>query len=452
MDILRDSWLPTDCGLLTPVGALQRATQFKWGIGDWDAASLLYLHALVQTAVVLHGKCPDRKAWARYFDNTPEDLPGWFDGIVLGAAPWQCQTATGELPAYTLLPASPGDNTLKKNADIMAWRANMPSALSVAEAQIAIMADQFFGAKQVGQGYYSGCRGNNPLTVMMEPPLEGASLWQRVWLNILPENDWNMHYATDQEFVFPWDRPLTSALRTPRNTHPLEMLWQMPKRWRMVVSDDGCVHVLHRQNQGNRYDGGWRHPLSSYREKAPDKDGSAGGWFPQRARPHIGYRDWAALAVGLKGCTQPPFAVLRYLDHRLTRSAPRRLRCFGWAAGGKELGVWVDQSVPYYIEADGPMVEAAVADADAVVSQLSKLLGELKPWGSAEARHLYARTEPEFFRRVSEADWDGWRATLVKAARNIVWEFADSVGADVFQTAALTSTLKAPAKQKDAGC
>jgi CRISPR system Cascade subunit CasA len=434
MDILRDSWIPTDNGTLSPLDALRRATRPGWPRGDWNAATMMFLHALVQTAVVINNRCPDRAAWIDLMDSPPDDLPRWLDGLDTGALPWQCDTANGELPVASILPETPGENALKKSSDILSWQQNAPESLPSQEALIAIISDQFWGIPG-GRGYREGCRGRRPMTTMVEPEAMDATLWQRIWLNVFPKDYWDARYRSGAPFCFPWQKPLPTAPVTPDNAHSLEMLWQMPRRWRMTVDDDGRVRLLHAQGNGRNYVG-WEHPLTGFFLT------SAKEWVETKINPHIGFREWAGIAAGLNGRARVPAVVNRHLQDRIWRGRPVRLRCFGWALGDADaVGAWVDLVVPFYLDVDAGQIEEGIAVAEKVKSNLAGHLKGIEKYLAKDATRLYQATEAEFYRCIAVAEWKDWERTLRKAARDIYWEIATLHRHDMVTAAKAMSRL-----------
>jgi len=141
MDVINTHWLETELGPLTPSKALQEACEFRWGRGDWDMASFCFLHALLQTAVVLKpSRCLNRDHWEKLRGAPPHDLEDWVQ-LPLGERPWECMSASGQVEVARLLPETPGDNTLKKSSDIARWAQDVPVELSIAQATIALISD-----------------------------------------------------------------------------------------------------------------------------------------------------------------------------------------------------------------------------------------------------------------------------------------------------------------------
>jgi hypothetical protein len=437
MDILRTAWLPTDAGTLTPTEALSKANTLNWKRGDWEMASLCLLHAMVQTAIVLEsGRCPNRRAWESLRQAPPVGIEGWFDWPI-GDHPWECMTADGLVPVARLLPDSPGDNAIKKCSDIARWQQDVPVALTLPEATIALISDNLWGTR-IGTGFYQGARGEQSLTTLVEPASRNASLWERVWLNALPADEWNKSNNTGcaEPFAFPWNQPLPGQPLTPDNTHGAGILWQMPRRWRIVQDADSLVRHVHRENKGRDYSG-WEklHPLTPYFVKAD------GTWTAAKVGAHTGFRDWAAIALSGRKNSRPATVVGAYVQ-MAWQQEPLRLRCCGWAlADAGAPGGWVDHVVPFYLKGEDQAdnIEAAVQDSELQRYRLSKALDEARRGLGRQASHLYVRAERKFYERVAADAWDSeredWKRDLKKFARELYWATIESHRVDPFQAA-----------------
>lgn len=424
MDILRDQWIPTDKGVLSPIQALEQATRIVWARADWNSATMLLLHAIAQTGVVLKHKANDREAWCEYMDSPPSDLSTWIDGLDVGPDPWQCPTAQKSTAVYALFPESPGDNALKKNSDITMWRESAPTEMTYPEAMIAVIADQFWGLAS-GAGHRSGCRGQNPLTLMVEPDHQGATLWERTWLNILPKADWDLRVGTSMvDFNFPWKKSSPGQHCTPKNTHPLEMLWQMPRRWSITQDSDGMVRHVALEGGGIVYEGWKTHPLTPYKsvKDKPDEISTV------KAKPRIGFTDWAALAVGIdpKAITIP-IVVNAYIEdlQQLFYGKPLRLRCFGWSKGDFGPAAWIESVVPFYPNADHAAIEKAVSTAKTIQTNLFKNLKSISTKATSDSDRLYQVIEKPFFVRVNNRNWSDWENIVRHHAREIFWDSAE---------------------------
>lgn len=422
MDIFKDAWLPTDKGLLTPAAALKHATNTNWSRGDWNAATTLFLLAQLQTSVVLGGWCKDREEWADLLEKAPDDLQEKLNIFGDGTNAWQCPTAQKIVPISALIPEAPQENTLKKSADITYWKESVPQDMSVHEAQIAIMSSQLWGLPG-GAGHRSGCRGQYPLTVMVEPDEIGASLWKRIFLNVLPADEWAVSTKSEKsegKFELPWKKTKTKDKTTPVNANSLEMLWQMPRRWRMGEVVDGRVKSMFLEGKGIDYEGWNHHPLTAYRSKL--KDGK-----PQittvKTSSAIGFDDWASLSIGSDKSVRIPSVVNAYIEdaENMFSGIPLRLRCFGWSSGDFGHAAWIESVVPFYVKADASCIEERISQAVKSKELLRQCLGLIKPVLKDEAIRLFPMLQEEFFKSIRNNDWTNWKLTLRNSTKKIFW-------------------------------
>lgn len=427
LDLMRTPWIDTDIGPCTPAGALRRAKRMQWLRGDWDMATFCFLQALLQTAVVLNPEyCPDRPTWQTYMDASPEGLESWLE-FDLGDMPWQCASADGTLPVSRLLPEVPGDRTLQKSSDISYWHEQVPLSMTLPQAMAALISDNLWGTR-IGLGHRQGARGEQPLTTLLEPADQDATLWQKVWLNVMPADAWERHYGQDRiPFVFPWLQPLLDQEVTPENAHSLTILWQMPRRWRLQVDDDGLVRRVCRQSWGRHYSG-WarRHPLTPYQLR---NDGS---WGAAKIGPHAGFDDWAAYALSARSGVEPA-AVVREVLGQEWLDRPLRMRCCGWALGdGGATGSWVDNVMPFLLKGgqQARQVEVSLELVETHRKKLSIALGcarkDLRPLSD----HAWSRLEPAFYQRMNADHWSDWDREVASEVRALYWHLTERHGID----------------------
>ena len=144
----------------------------------------------------------------------------------------------------SLLIDTPGDKTLKNNADHFIKRDRI-EALCPACAATALFTLQI-NAPGGGAGHRTSLRGGGPLTTLVALDPEGSelpdTLWHNLWLNVLPRTVrlTGNPVLTDPEHIFPWlattrtSNPKEGGLdTTPEDAHPLQMYWAMPRRIRL---------------------------------------------------------------------------------------------------------------------------------------------------------------------------------------------------------------------------
>lgn len=219
-------------------------------------------------------------------------------------------------PVTGLLIDSPGANGLKNNIDHFIKRDRI-EALCPDCAAIALFTMQI-NAPAGGAGFRVGLRGGGPLTTLVLPERADATLWQRLWLNVMPiasvagPSGRIVEARPEDDTLFPWMGPTRvsdkkGAVVTPDEMHPLHPYWAMPRRFRLLFEDGSCrcdlcgreatrfVRDIRAKNYGANYDGPWLHPLTPYR-KDPKKPNEPP--LSQKGQPGgLGYRHWSHLVL-----------------------------------------------------------------------------------------------------------------------------------------------------------
>lgn len=218
-----------------------------------------------------------------------------------------------------LLIDSPGANGIKNNTDFFVKRGRV-EAMCEDCAALALFTMQI-NAPAGGAGIRVGLRGGGPLTTLVLPEAVDASLWSRLWLNVVTSRaltrvgpSWQAPRADDSS-LFPWmaptrisDKKGTEVL--PEGMHPLHPYWSMPRRFRLLIEDDkgeACrcevcgrktgrsVQRIRAKKQGANYDGPWLHPLTPYR-RDPKKPNEAP--LSTKGQPGgLGYQHWSTLVL-----------------------------------------------------------------------------------------------------------------------------------------------------------
>ncbi|OAZ98749.1 type I-E CRISPR-associated protein Cse1/CasA [Halomonas sp. G11] len=216
-----------------------------------------------------------------------------------------------------LLIDAPGANGIKNNTDFFVKRGRV-EVMCDACAAIALYTMQI-NAPAGGAGIRVGLRGGGPLTTLVMPESSDASLWERLWLNVITQKEtiqkgqqWSTPHPEEPSLFF-WmantrvsDKKGTEVL--PEDTHPLHAYWSMPRRFRLLFEDaDECpcdicgrktqriVRELRAKKQGANYDGPWLHPLTPYRRdpKKPNELPLSGKGQPGG----LGYRHWSGFVL-----------------------------------------------------------------------------------------------------------------------------------------------------------
>src|SRR5690554_574084 len=262
MNLLHDPWLPfrardESITYRSPLAiadpdivdlALPRA--------DFQGAAYQWLIGLLQTAL------------------PPKDHDGWLDRVAKPPSREALEAAFKPLaPAFELdgdgprfmqdrdlledakptsvsglLIDSPGGNGLKLNTDHFVKRGRV-EAICPDCAALALFTLQI-NAPAGGAGYRVGLRGGGPLTTLVMPDSAESSLWQRLWLNVMPSQFLSRQGkaeapCSDDDTLFPWMGPTRlsdkkGALVVPDDMHVLHAYWAMPRRFRLFFEDRPC--------------------------------------------------------------------------------------------------------------------------------------------------------------------------------------------------------------------
>jgi CRISPR system Cascade subunit CasA len=294
----------------------------EWPRADFRVASIEFLIGLIATG------CPpmdDEEAWIKGWESppTPAELAAAFEPIAhafeLDGPGARFLQDLDDLPGEpdipeTLLIEAPGENTRRKNTALLV-KPDRVLRLSRRAAAMALFALQCY-APSGGRGNLTSVRGGGPLTTLALPGITPCSLWHLIWANVPAGKP-----PTKAELprVFPWLAPTRMADRfpatTPKEAHPLQAFWGMPRRIRLDFADNpkalpcdltGAVDQVVVTGWRQRPNGvkyvAFDHPLSPRY-----KDTKGGGWLPVHPQPGgIGYRDWVAIALGDAAGTRLP--------------------------------------------------------------------------------------------------------------------------------------------------
>jgi len=440
---------------------------------DFDGALAQFLVGLLQTA----SPPRDEEAWEAWLDEPPS--PGALRDAL---EPWRYAFETdgdgsrflqdhdeltgAEEPISHLLIDAPATNTLSNNADHFIKRGQV-EAMCPACAAAALLTLQL-NAPSGGAGHRTSLRGGGPLTTLVAfDPLGGSgldtTLWRDLWLNVLNIRDASMLPGNMKlkaaAAIMPWLAPTRTSeakdgiATTPEDAHPLQMYWAMPRRVRLNWEGGegrcdlcgGPSALMARsyvtRNYGVHYSGGWRHPLTPYREA------KEGEWLPVHPQPGgMTYRDWLGLSFGEPGA-HPAAVVSAFLGRKL-RGEALRLWAFGYDMDNMKPRCWYESRIPLY-HVDAPLradfalrVQALIDSATGVSFYVQQRIKDAWVWkpraGSKEASksrgdlsHLkqafLASTEAEFYSTVERlipaisagndvALLQGWHMVLCRRA------------------------------------
>ncbi len=260
---------------------------------DFNAAVKEFLIGLLQICF------PPRtwREWREWLENPPsaEELQAAFATYqayfnLLGQRPRFMQDLTlstkdikGASDISGLFMEQPGENTIKANKDIFVKRGKI-QCLCPSCASAAIYTLQSF-APSGGAGHRTSMRGGGPLSTT----LVGKTLWQSIWLNVLPTGDGldaMPALACTPEELFPWAKSTPTSEKGETIEHidrPLQhAFWSMPRRIvlqecqsTMACSICGRTHTKMissyiSKNYGMNYGTFWKHPCTPYRNMGQD--------------------------------------------------------------------------------------------------------------------------------------------------------------------------------------
>ncbi|WP_440998107.1 type I-E CRISPR-associated protein Cse1/CasA [Arhodomonas sp. SL1] len=384
MNLIEDPWLPfrkRDGGVLhaSPEAVADPdVVDVVPARADFRGAAWQFLIGLLQTACApanlrewgeLWREAPSQEALRQRF----EPYRGAFALLGDGARfmqdlqlPDKAKTAT----VASLLIDAPGEQGLKQNTDHFVKR-GIGEVLCPACAAFALFTLQINGPAG-GTGYRVGVRGGGPLTTLVLPPEDGASLWRKLLLNVLSRDTLDCDEPGPDDWrVFPWLAPTRTSepksptpVTTPEDVHPLHVYWAMPNRVRLERGgeDEECrvcggetregIRHLRITNYGYNYGGSWIHPLTPYRHDPRKSDppisqkGQQGG---------LGYRHWESLTLedAEQAGNLPAKVIMDYQrsKHRILRrlgnpSRQARLWVFGYDMKQNKPRGWYSTEMP----------------------------------------------------------------------------------------------------------
>lgn len=452
MNLLKDNWIP-----IVRVNG-ERSKVAPWQIAqlenpamdiqaprpDFTGALYQFLIGLLQTAFAPN----DQDEWLRLWECPPstkdlrtilESLSPAFE-LINANGPAFLQDyalAEGELkPLAALLIEFPGAKTIKDNLDHFIKRdtATLFCESCLATALFTLQTNAPLG----GVGHRVGLRGGGPLTTLLLPSTDNATLWRKLWLNVLVQETSSPIPAAADSTVFPWMGPTRISENGGNSTLPgdvnkLQVYWGMPRRIRLGCSSqsgncslcgehsNSLYNQFRTKNYGVNYEGPWVHPLTPYRYdpknmKPPNSvKGQQGG---------LGYRHWLGIAWtrGANGTGQSPAANVRefnleraeLLEENGTGDGATRLWCFGYDMDNMKARCWYEARMPVvrisddYRDMFECFVSLLVDAAQEVLRELHAQIkaawfnrpGDIRGDMSAIDMSFWERTEQPFYRQL----------------------------------------------------
>ena len=313
LNLISDSWIPViQNGVAVTIRPDQIAEKGVERL-DWPRPDLnLACYELLIGITYLAFPPEDEEDWSTRIAD-PEKLRNAFAPLtyafnLTGQKPLFMQDFehldTKEVPCDRLFLDSSGENSLKKNSDLMVKR-DRYTDLSLPLAAMALYTLQDF-APEGGVGHRTSLRGGGPLVALVMPNIQDSPtpLWDIIWANIpygkpIPPEKLPEH--------LPWLKPTFTSenerIKLPPDMKavPPENFFGMPRRVELICNEAGDrITAFRQKNYGINYSG-WVHPLTSYylnpktMEKLPGHPKS--GMFC--------YRDWQGILIGKEGASVP---------------------------------------------------------------------------------------------------------------------------------------------------
>ena len=428
---------------------------------DFAGALIQFFIGLSQTAMMP----PNSEAWEDKLYEPPsvEDLDAAFKVIapafnVDGDGPRFMQDFDSfegeEQPVERLLIGGPGEQTLKHNKDHFIKR-NSDAWLSWESAALALFTLQI-NASGGGPGYRTSIRGGGPITTLVE----GASLWDTVWLNTLSREEFYRGHekSTDDLLtpqVFPWLGKTRTSEKggletTPLDVDRLTVFWNMPWRIRFDIketTEQAClvtgedlergISGFVKTNYGTNYTGPWKHPLTPYTET---KDGVPN---PMKGSPDgIGYQHWVG-CIGkgsqAKFARQPAQAVMQCLSSAALREYRKekeqaqniKVSVFGYDMESAKTREWIASSLEGYLlphehsdllvqRAESLIVVAKEIMTTVRRSVLRALFGRPKTAGKKTEWHVGVKSDSTLSSDVYNRYWQGSNLHFYSALERII--------------------------------
>lgn len=447
MDLIKDDWLSGRS--MDGYGAKLSPSQIVDPIWtdlaaprpDFRGALYQFLIALLQTAYAPQ----DLQEWRERYASPPsrEELDAAFapyrDAFLLendGPAFMQdlaLPSEANQLPVLELLIDAGSSSNLYFN------KPSVDHGLCESCFAQAVLTLQL-NAPAGGRGVRTSLRGGGPLTTLLRPADKQASLWKKLWLNVIPQDALGYPPIAALGDVLPWLAPTRTSDdkggvdTPPEAVHPLQAYWSMPRRIRMdesTVGQGDCaicaasavrlIRHYRTRHGGTNYTGNWLHPLTPYHLDAKGEKPPISCKGHQAGR---GYRDWLGLVLG--NDNHQPDAALAVSRFTGRPGMPQvRLWCFGFSMSNMKALCWYDSMLPVHVIDAGVQlaftkrVKRLLDSAESMASALHKQVkaawfrrpGDM---GNEPAvlQSFWQATEPTFYRLLDELaslDFDGDR-------------------------------------------
>jgi len=383
MNLIRDKWIEVArrSGKRERIAPVQLTAEYADPLieilaprPDFRGALYQFLIALLQTACAPEdlGEWKDRWEEPLSADQLQQALEPHLAAFELdGKGPSFMQdfdlAETEPIGIAGLLIDAPGEKTAKDNNDHFIHQGGVKQVCPWCAAT-ALLTLQI-NAPSGGAGHRVSVRGGGPLTTLRIPQDANATLWHKLWMNVLPQNALPYDENPKLSDVLPWMAPTRTSDpngvgdTTPETVHPLQAYWSMPRRIRLDFVDvaagscdlcgessDRLLHQYRTQNYGVNYTGVWLHPLTPY---SYDPKGANVPLPIKGQKGGIGYRHWLGLTLGNEA-KQPEAArmvsyFVRCSDRLPTSARDARLWCYGYDMDNMKARCWYDSTLPLHV-------------------------------------------------------------------------------------------------------
>lgn len=294
-------------------------------------------------------------------------------------------------------------------------------------AAVALYTLQTF-APAGGRGQRVGLRGGGPLTTILLPKKDGATLWEKIWMNIIDEGSIHLlsgdSRKTDMSDIFPWmkETKISESAGSElfaEECHPFHMYFGMPRRIRLKfenregvcdLTGQHCTKVVTgyiTRHSGNNYSGIWTHPLNAYGfdPKKPEEP-------PYSRKPSGGgttYRHWLGLTVKAEGAI-PAVIVEKSRANDFRLEILKQDGAVLWAAGynmnNMKAECWYDSTLPVY-----PFDPALANDFSAFVQVLVKAAQDISNNVKSKIKQAWFTKPKDVKGDLSFIDSAFWQST-----------------------------------------
>ncbi|MEP3350910.1 MAG: type I-E CRISPR-associated protein Cse1/CasA [Marinomonas sp.] len=456
MNLVKDPWLPMrledGSQQVLPMSQISRSDVVDFALprADFQGAAYQFAIGLLQTVLAPSGQSewlkayeapPSQETLEKAFQKVEHAFHGEGDGPLF-MQDFDLLEKQKPTTVSGLLIEAPGENGIKNNTDHFIKR-GIGEQMSLEMALVALFTLQS-NAPAGGAGHRVGLRGGGPLTTLIQPATEGATLWQKLWFNVINRENW---VYDDPDFtdgsVFPWLAP--TKLSDKKGTeiyessvHPLHMFWAMPRRIRLEVQGKSgtcqisgkttskLVTEYRTQNYGHNYSGQWAHPLTPYKGDPKKSDAE---FLSIKGQPGgIHYKIWDVLTFSSSESAQKCAKAISHFENiafntKTFRQVRPRVWVFGYDMDNMKARCWYSTTMPLF-QFDPEQQDDLLAE----VKYLQKLSSDAL-W------HLRSEIKAAWFEKPGDAkgdmsfiDLEFWQRTEVvffEAIANLMEDVAE---------------------------